>query len=72
MPKDKETESTEPDALLNEALKAFGFDRKYLASYRITEKHDVIMVTAGGSKITYTRGFPAGKIPFVSISGKRQ
>lgn len=70
--KDEKNESENTELLLNEALKAYGIDRKYLLSHRITGADTVIIVTAGGSKAEYTRGFPVKKLTFVQITGQRQ
>jgi hypothetical protein len=70
MAEDKKEKNTSGDKLLEEALKAYGIDKKYVLGSRVDEAAgEAVIVTAGGKKVRYKSGDKVQPLGSIAITG---
>lgn len=71
-PSDAETRETKnkPNALIAEALKAYGIDAKFMLGSAIdAETGEAVIVTSGGAKVRYAKGAKVDTLDPVMVDG---
>ncbi len=70
MAESKKTENGIGDNIIDEALKAYGIDKKNVFSSRMdAETGEAVIVTAGGKKVRFKAGDAAARLDEIAITG---